>query len=86
MEVLSGRHAAQPSEIFWERLEQFLNVRKHFITGGICKNFIEGNAHFYAQAVRAKSNALDNFVAFIYGIVTGIASTRVSHARQSIPV
>ena len=73
MELLFGRHAAQLSEIFWEGLEQFLNVRKHLITGDICKDFIEANAPFYAQAVRDKRNSLDKCVAFIDGTVIGIA-------------
>jgi hypothetical protein len=68
-----GKHASQLSEIFWEALERFLEMRQHLITGDMHRGFMEARVGFYATAIARKGNALQNCVGFIDGTVIGIA-------------
>ena len=73
MEFTFGRHAAQLSEIFWEGLESFLETRQHLIMSAIDPAFIASRASLYAEKIKDKCHALDNFMGFIDGTVIAIA-------------
>jgi len=57
MEVLFGRHGSQMSEIFWEGLEHFLDVRQYLMTGEISATFVRERAPMYAAAINDRSQA-----------------------------
>lgn len=73
LELLFGKHTPQLSEIFWETLESFLELRKSLVFGHVREDFIKPRLERYADAIYAKTNALDNCVGHIDGTVLGIA-------------
>jgi len=71
------------SEIFWEGLEHFLDVRQYLMTGEISESFEREIAPMYAAAIHDRSQALSNCIGFIDGTV--IAVSRPSdHEAQNV--
>lgn len=58
VELLFGKPASLLSEIFWETLERFLEIRGDLLTGYMNIEFLEEKAAGYAAAVKYKTNSL----------------------------
>ena len=72
-ELLFGKHGSQLSEIFWESIEHLLETRVELITGNISSQYLQSQAARFAEAIRDKSEGLENCIGFIDGTVIGIA-------------
>ena len=84
LEEFFGKHGPQLSEIFWEGMERFLEVRRHLLFGDIYQEFIEAKAEKYASAIEKKGGGLNNCVGFIDGTVLGIARPKGSMAQRVV--
>ena len=73
MEFFFGKHRSQLSEIFWESVEHLLETRVELITGNISSHYLQSQAERFAEAMKDKSEILENCVGFIDGTVIGIA-------------
>jgi len=67
------------SEIFWERLEEFLDARQKLLLSEIDEQFFQSRAELYATTVEGKCQALDNCFGFIDGTVIAIARPNVQN-------
>jgi hypothetical protein len=74
MEILFGKHASHPSEIFLEALEEFVDKRSQWILS-LSTAILSLRASRYADSVRERGgpHALPHCVGFIDGTVIGIS-------------
>ena len=66
VQTLYGKHSPQLSEIFWEAIEQLLELRLHLITE-MNTGFIQSRLQYYASCIFDKCGGLQNCIGFIDG-------------------
>lgn len=71
--TLFGRFEHELSEIFWDGVSTFLDVRGELLSGELGSDFIKSNAFRYAQAIEQKAEHLKNCIGFVDGTVIRIA-------------
>ena len=85
LEILFGKHGSQLSEMFWEGLEQFLEMRESMVTSNVQSlSFLRSRAEMYAKVIAEKREALGNCVGFIDAIVVGIARPGEEAIRREV--
>ena len=73
MEFFFGKHGSQLSAIFWESIEHLLETRVELINGNLNSQYLQSQAGKFAEAIRDKSEGLENCIGFIDGTGIGIA-------------
>lgn len=72
VETMFAKHSSHLSEIFWETVEGFLEARQHLLTSPLVPSLFEEKASMFAEAIKEKSQALNNCVGFIDDKVIGV--------------
>lgn len=67
------KHPSHLSEIFWEGLCRFHNLRKHLMCDSLNSQFIARKADIYSKAVHKKCVVLRRCIGFMDGTVIGIS-------------
>lgn len=60
-----GKHASHLSEIFWETLENFIEIRRNLINGSIDGAKLSERLEMYALAIKDECGALENFIYYL---------------------
>lgn len=73
VEILFGKPAKILSEIFWEALERFWEVKRSVWDGFILSTLFKSRMELYEDDIYCKKSAMDICVGFIYVMLICIA-------------
>lgn len=76
IEFMFGKNRSHISEIFQEKLEFFMELWEDHVLGTLNVRLIYPQLEIYADEIKRKAEALDNFINMIDGAVIGISRLR----------